>query len=440
MQLKKNQSIRAKLALATSALLVTNPITTLAETGAVADNDRFDISRLYYTEQERVTVEKIQASVSKALNESNKFKFSYVYDTMSGASPNGRIYNASGVGSNITYTTASGNANTVANNAGGAAATWKTTFKDARTAFNAEWEHALTTTLKAVAGAANSSENDYDSRTYSGRLLWDVDQRRTTLTIGASTNFDTVKAIGGNPKGGTTIACMADTSFAPNWLSCNPNTIYYKPASKVTSDYLVGITQVWNRNTLMQFNVALSQEKGYLTDPYKQVSIVDSQFGGEIAIINEQRPDTRKTRALFYKVVYLPTDNIATHSSYRLFWDDWGIVSHTFDERIRFNFNEKIYIQAHGRLHWQGAADFFRSSVGADVNSNNYFANAPQYISADSRLGELATVTAGLKMGYKINNSSNISSRVENMIQKYNQALLPTMKTWIVQIILNIKF
>ena len=440
MQLKKMKSIRGKLALATSALLVASPGHTTENNDPSSDNDSVDISRLYYAEEERVTVEKIQAYITKEINESNKVKLGYVYDTMSGASPNGRIYVSSGDASNITYTTASGNQNTVATNSDGSSATWKTNFKDTRKAYSAEWEHAITNTITAVASAATSSENDYDSQTYSGKFLWDLNQRRTTLTIGASANFDTVKSIGGIPEGGSTISCITNQNFAPDWLNCDPNRIYYKPASKNTTDYLFGITQVWNRKTLMQFNFSFSEENGYLTDPYKQVSVVNSEFGGEVAIINEKRPDSRKTRALYYKVVYVLNDNIASHTSYRLFWDDWGVIAHTVNQRLRINITDRFYVQGHGRVHWQGAADFFRSSIGADKNSKYYFKEAPQYISADSRLGELGTVTVGAKIGYKINNSSNVSARAERMMQKYNDGLLPTMNTWIMQVILNIKF
>jgi len=443
MQLKKSRAIRNKLALASSALLLAMPAQSPLAAAKVINDDSVDISQLYYSEEGRVSVKKTQALITKKFGEDNKFKLNAIYDTMSGASPNGRIYSVIGGGDgNITYTTASGTSNTVASNSGsGSIEAWKTSFKDTRTAFNAEWEHKFLPVLSSIIGGGISNENDYESKTFSGKLLLDTNQRRTTLTAGMSISLDTVKPFGGVPESTGTIICHENAFFRPNWLDCDTPKVQYKPADKVINDYLVGITQVWNKRTLMQLNFAFSQEDGYLNDPYKQVSIVNSLFdGGEIAVLHENRPNTRNTRSLYYKVVHVPKNNIAMHVSYRFYWDDWGVLADTLDSRIRINMTPGIYLQAHARLHWQGAADFFQPSVGADPDSKYFAERKPDFISADSRLGELATVTAGLKLGIKINKDSNISARVEQMTQKYDNRLLPMMKVWITQIILSFKF
>ena len=49
--------------------------------------------------------------------------------------------------------------------------------------------------------------------------------------------------------------------------------------SKDVTNILLGITQVINRHTLVQFNYSLSQSDGYLNDPYKILSVVDSVLG-----------------------------------------------------------------------------------------------------------------------------------------------------------------
>ena len=53
--------------------------------------------------------------------------------------------------------------------------------------------------------------------------------------------------------------------------------------SKDVTDLLIGVTQVLNRHTIVQFNYSLSQADGYLTDPYKVLSVVDPVTGNPVA-------------------------------------------------------------------------------------------------------------------------------------------------------------
>jgi len=441
MQLKKSHAIRNKLALASSALLISSPaISIAAEKTDTADIDNVGISQLYYSEEDRVTVQKTQAIITKEIGESDILKLSFVYDTMSGASPNGRIFTDTEGG--ITNTTPSGSSSS---GSGDSSDTWKTSFEDTRTAFNAEWEHKFMTVLTGVLGGGISKENDYESNTFSGKLLLDINQRRTTLMTGMSVAFDTVSPFGGVPGGATVLACHSNAVFRPTWFDddCDKteNPIRYKPGEKVVNDYIIGVTQVWNRRTLMQFNFSFSKEDGYLSDPYKQVSIISSELDGEeVAVLHEKRPDTRNTKSLYYKVVHVPTDNTSIHFSYRYFWDDWGVAADTVEGRLRINLTSRTYLQMHSRLHFQGKADFFQPYVGADEKSSYYSSARPNNISADSRLSQLLTATAGVKVGVKINKSSHISARIERMTQRYKNKLLPTMKTFISQINLTFKF
>ncbi len=442
MQLKKTRSIRKKLALASSALLLTTPVlpVTASEEANATNVDNIGISRLYYQEVERVSVEKTQMLINKEINESNALKFSYVYDTISGASPNGRIYTSTANPNSQTITSASGNNNSAAANAGANTATWKTVFKDTRIAYNAEWEHTFYPGFISVLGAGTSTENDYDAKTFSGKFLFDTNQRRTTITGGASMSIDKVSPIGGVPEGGSTIICN-QLAFTPTWIDCDAQKIISQPADKILTDFLIGVTQVWNKRTLMQFNFAYGIEDGYLTDPYKQVSVLSSAFGdGEVALLYEKRPRARNTKSLYYKVVHLPTNKTAMHFSYRFYWDDWNVRADTFDGRLRMNITPKIHVQTHARAHWQTEAMFFQPYTSTDPTSQYYALNGPNFISADSRLSALTTLTAGVKLGIKINSSSQVSFRVEKMTQAYADDLLPLMQTLISQINLSFRF
>ena len=451
MQLKKT-SIRHKLAIATSSLLIATPVkshdtqdathsinNSLAFPFDISGESDINVSGLYYSEENRVKVTKNQSKINKQINEKNKIKVNVIYDTMSGASPNGRIYIDNKQSETVTQTTASGFSFDVANLDNSANKTWLTEFEDTRIATSLDWEFNATNRLTTVLSAGMSTEDDYEAYTGSGKFLFDFNQRRSTLTMGAAISNDTVKAGGGIPKGLGPLHCEDVPAFHPDWLNCDSQTqpVFFGPANKIVKDYLVGITQVLNRRTIIQFNYALGIEDGYLTDPYKQVSVFKSDYG-ESAILYEKRPDSRTTNSLFFKFVNVPIDNISLNFSYRYFWDDWEVDAHTVDGRLRLNLGSKFYIQGHGRLHVQSSAFFFEKSI--NMGSSKYAIQSPNYLSADSRLAKIIGATAGVKLGYKINELTSVSARVEHMQQHYYHGVLPRLKVWIAQLILNIKF
>ena len=74
--------------------------------------------------------------------------------------------------------------------------------------------------------------------------------------------------------------------------------------------------------------------------------------------------------------------------------DDWDIQSHTVEARYRWNINDNSYLEPHVRYYQQTAADFFRT-VLFDGDP------LPAYASADLRLADSKTYTAGLKYGHR---------------------------------------
>ncbi len=90
---------------------------------------------------------------------------------------------------------------------------------------------------------------------------------------------DTINAVGGTPVPLAPMLGLGDTS---NKVAGDQ--------SKDVLDFLVGVTQVINRSTLVQLNYSLSQSDGDLTDPYKIISVVDPVTGAACAGTSRQRP------------------------------------------------------------------------------------------------------------------------------------------------------
>lgn len=389
---KKPRLVRHNLALATASLL---GAVTPSGQAATADDWEIDTGVLYYSEDNRVTAIEPVIRARKEIGDDEFMTFRLVVDSLSGASANGAIPTTSpqtftAPSGDSTYTTPAGET------------PLDPSFHDTRVALNAEWEKPLSRYLKGIFAVNASSEYDYNSLGISATLARDFNNRNTTLTAGLSYNLDTVEPVGGIPDG----------------LTAMPTTTAVRKSSlggtddKTVADLLIGVTQVIDRHTLMQFNYTYGMDDGYLTDPYKILSVVTSPDSDTLAgtpYLYEKRPDSRSRNALYWKTVHQFSEDVINFS-YRYYWDDWGISSHTFDARYRYEMGGGQYLMPHVRYYLQDKADFYYYKLTDG--------NIPQYASADYRLADLSTTTLGLKYGIQLANDSELSVRAELMKQQ----------------------
>jgi hypothetical protein len=173
---------------------------------------------------------------------------------------------------------------------------------------------------------------------------------------------------------------------------------------KTTTDIMVGFTQVINRNMVTQFNYSYSVVDGYLTDPFKILSLLDSN-GIAQDYLYENRPDKRTKQSVFAQTKY-HFDEIILDVSYRYMWDDWEINSHTVDTRFYIPLGNGSYLEPHLRFYQQAAAEFYQPFLmQGDA--------LPEFASADYRIGEMTAYTVGLKYGMKLADGNDLSFRLE---------------------------
>lgn len=391
MQLKK--SLGASLAAATCSLLGALP-----SAPAMADEARpwqFDTALLYWGEGDgRVQDISVTAAVKRALDEDRSFSLNATFDTLTGASPSGAVPSAtvqtftrpSGEGS---YRIAAGDL------------PLDDTFKDTRVALSAAWRQSLGDSMRWEAGASASHEYDYQHLGVNARLERDFNLRNTTVYFGAAYGKDDVKPVGGAPVG---LSAMRGTGDGRNKLGSD---------SKDVLDVLLGVTQVVSRRSLLELSYSYGKSDGYLSDPYKVLSVVDRVTGAPVAgpagtgrnlYLFERRPDSRTKQSLYAEWRYaLDRDSLAI--GYRFMDDDWGVRSHTLDARYRWNRTANDYLEPHLRWYQQSAADFYRTVL---------FSNAPlpAFASADARLADSDAYTVGLKYGRRLA-SGEFSMRLE---------------------------
>jgi len=172
----------------------------------------------------------------------------------------------------------------------------------------------------------------------------------------------------------------------------------------------------------MQVNYSFSDSSGYLSDPYKALSVVDGVSGDAIALppadgpshLNyyELRPDNRAKHSLYTQAKYY-MDGKVLDASYRYMTDDWEIDSHTIDLRYRWPLNNGNYLEPHLRFYIQTAAEFYQLSL---VDGEPL----PEYASSDYRLGDFDAITAGLKYGWKTGGGNDMNVRLELYRQSGN--------------------
>ena len=407
-------TIKGKLSLATCSLLQ------VTASGAQAADSEWDIDTavLLYSESDS-RVSAFEPAIYAGRNfgdEGERIDLRLVIDVLTGATPNGAHAVSEANGAPQTFTTPSGNGSYTA---AAGETPLNSTFMDTRVAAGADWTLPVNRLSRVKLGLNASAEYDYLSLGMSGSYIRDLNNKNTTLTASLAFNNDTYTPEGGIPDA---LKPMREQGAGLNRVGSSD--------TKTIADFLIGVTQVVSRHTLIELNYSYGVSDGYLTDPFKIVSVVDANgkladsgifdtaVTANLPYVYENRPDSRQRNNLFFRVAHHLTEDVI-HFSYRYFWDDWGISSNTFDLKYRYQMG-RSYLQPHVRYYMQEAADFYVHNLvqGVDVADDGTVLLTE--VSSDSRLMKLTGTTLGLKYGYALGKNSEFSVRGELMNQTFD--------------------
>jgi len=266
-------------------------------------------------------------------------------------------------------------------------------FKEQRVGGDLDWSQPLGLDNSVSFGGHVSSEHDFDSFAANLGGSHDFNAKNTAVSFSLSEEYDRIHAHGGNPVPGS------------DYL------LYEKESSqtKTVSGALLGVTQVIRRNWLTELNYTYDRSKGYLTDPYRILSLLDAD-GNVLGYRYESRPDSRGQQSLYWvnKVALGPT---VLDVSYRHGWDSWSIHSNTVDAHLRIDLSRGVYLEPHLRWYRQSAADFYVLYLSA--------ARAlPGFMSSDPRLADFTGTTVGVKFGVTVGRFGELALRVEEYEQR----------------------
>jgi hypothetical protein len=400
----KDLKIGAALAAATCSLLGTaTPGVSLA-----ADAEpTWDIESalLYYGESDdRVKDVSLSAHATRDFGDERKLGLDLSVDSLTGASPSGAIASDGAQ----TFTSPSGR-KTYETPAG--EIPLDDSFLDTRFALNGSWSQPFGRLYTLNAGLGFSSEYDYQHIGANLGVTRDFNQRNTTLSAALAYASDTIKPVGGLPLPLTQMGDAVGDESSPDNRGASSD-------SKSVLDVLLGVTQVLGRHTVLRVNFSYSDSSGYLTDPYKILSVVDPVTGelvgrtpapgesGPIGVyLFESRPDSRRKEGLYTELRHDFSGKVL-QVGYRYSTDDWDVDSHTLESRLRFPMGGSSYLEPHVRYYTQTAASFYRYSL-ANVSP------LPEFASADARLSDMSAVTAGLKFGHVTAGGNEWNARLE---------------------------
>ncbi len=360
-------AVRSRLRTAAVVLLASATPTLARADGA--PTTQVDASTLLYAEQGRTNVVEPVARVTRLFADGQTLSAQFGFDVITGSSPSGAMPS----GRIQTTTTASGNVTTHA-----ADQIPLSMFQDIRGSLDLEYGRPFGSLVTSTTGAHFSREKDYQSLGANAKWSVDLFHRLSTVTVGGGFNHDDIFPVGGVPVG------LADGLVRAG--SGNE--------SKDVANGLIGLSRVLTRRWMVAVNASMMTERGYLTEPYKVVSLISADSGLTVGQLKENRPDSRLRRDVFASSVYHLTRDVL-YSNYRYYWDDWGVRSHTLDLKLRHELENDTYVQPHVRMYLQSAADFFRFGIVEGTA-------LPRYATSDYRLGPLRTLTLGATYGFHL--------------------------------------
>lgn len=390
-------------ALTTAALALLNAAPVQAGEAEYADlNSQF--SR-YEESGGRMNIDIYQASALLPFTDRLRFKVNGVKDIITGASPVANLPKLNGK----PYQLLSG-----------------ASIKDERDSVDGTLSYKHDNGTVSL-GGGRSSENDYESNFVNIDSRFDFNQKMTTLETGYGFSSDTVWAIDHCPPHCLSTNTNTETSgLSTDGLSSdagntsNKQSTYKRPdvgGDKVTHQGVLGITQIIDKNSLLQANVTYTYSGGYLSDPYKAVYAPWATepypiYGG--TFVHDTRPSSRNQVALFTRYIrhFAALNAAALHLDYRYYADTWGVDAHTVNATWIQPIWNDWKISPSVRYYTQGAADFYQP----------YFTQqrADGYYSSDYRLAQFGAIGGGVQISKDFFERLNVGFGIDFYQRKKN--------------------
>ncbi len=146
-----------------------------------------------------------------------------------------------------------------------------------------------------------------------------------------------------------------------------------------------GATQLLDQKTLVGLTVTLQIAEGCMQSPYRFVTTAGGQS------FPETHPETRLRDAVTLRALRYVA-GAGVDLAYRLYLDDWGIMSHTVSASVGWAFGDRWDLRVRARAYRQGAASFWHERYAVRM----------KYMSADRELSTFWDAGGGLKLALRL--------------------------------------
>ena len=159
-----------------------------------------------------------------------------------------------------------------------------------------------------------------------------------------------------------------------------------------TLDGSLSYLQVIDPKMLLQLTYELAHNIGYQSSPYRFVGVGGTGFGclGASLCLPERVPTKRTRHALALLLRRALSDSISLGLTYRYYFDDWSLGSHTLLAELGWNVGEHTLLSLRYRFYTQGAVDFYQR-VYREIEPD-------QWRTRDRELSKLNYQRAGLDL------------------------------------------
>ncbi|MAF78211.1 MAG: hypothetical protein CME60_08610 [Halobacteriovoraceae bacterium] len=158
-------------------------------------------------------------------------------------------------------------------------------------------------------------------------------------------------------------------------------------------------SQLLSPYEIIQFDLTFARSSGFLESTANSVNVNGQRF-------LEELPDSRSRYALSTKYVRALTQASALHLSYRYYFDQWNIDSHTSRVAYLKEINDdEDFIEVSLRHHFQEKAKYYKDS----------FTIQESFMTSDSDMNQFHSYESGIYYKKNLEDSSYFGVKLENL-------------------------
>jgi uncharacterized protein DUF3570 len=249
-----------------------------------------------------------------------------------------------------------------------------TRFKENRIELGANAQIGFSQSTEGTLGYTHSGENDWQSHALELGLARDLAKKNAKLSIGYG--------------------------FTRNYVGRTHDPNFEKTLDVHGAQ--IGLSQILDEKTYASITYTLSAVSGYQGSPYRFVTTMDG------IAAPESPPEERMRHAVTLRMMHMFGTKSVVDAQYRLYLDDWGVLSHTAEAAYTYQLAETWTLRLRVRGYRQNHASFYEETYEMPV----------RYMTVDRELSTFWDTTGGLKLAY-LGENWNLDAKVDTIIYRF---------------------